>query len=236
MDQLHNKAGAHDCTVSAIAFRLDLRTILTLLTLFSGLTLQTAFAQEVAEPSAFQPNPLAGAGSVIVHPQFGGIIFGFDIDPNGGEGILAEANEQPDGSIIAAIETFDPTTGKIIKVISKTQTQDDFVTLGISGTSVGLVEREHVLSLFNVQRTYNVLNPVGANKLTGKWTPPIDQQHVINEVSRVDGLPNVAVFANDTSGKARPVVFTSNISANTFSKTFQVLDIDFNFEQAPELA
>jgi len=186
--------------------------------------------------STFQPNALAGAGSVIVHPQFGGIIFGFDIDPNGGEGILSEANEQADGTIIAAVETFDTTTGKIKKVVSKTQTQDDFVTLGINGTSVALVEREHVVSLFNVQRSFNVLNPVGANKITGKWTPPIDQQHVINEVSRVDGNPNVVVYAVDTSTKMRPLVFTSNVAANTFSKTFAVLDTDFNFEQAPEIA
>jgi len=189
-----------------------------------------------AQQAESTPNALAGAGSVIVHPQFGGIIFGFDIDPNGGEGILSEANEQADGTIIAAVETFDTTTGKIKKVVSKTQTQDDFVTLGITGTSVALVEREHVVSLFNVQRSFNVLNPVGANKITGKWTPPIDQQHVINEVSRVDGNPNVVVYAIDTSTKMRPLVFTSNVAANTFSKTFAVLDTDFNFEQAPEIA
>lgn len=193
-------------------------------------------AQDSTQFTGIQPNPLAGAGSVVVHPKFGGIIFGFDIDPNGGEGILSEAVEHSDGTITAAVETFDPTTGKIVKVISKTQTQDDFVTLGISGTSVALVESEHVVSLLNVQRSFNLLNPVSANKITGRWTPPIDQQHVINEVSRVDGNPNVAVYAVDTSTKMRPLVFSSNVAANTFGKTFAVLDIDFNFEQAPELA
>lgn len=237
---IHNGIGAGACTTSDVESMLrgtlHLCTTLTLFALLCAITMRPALAQEVGESSAVQANPLAGAGSVVVHPQFGGIIFGFDIDPNGGEGILTEANEQSEGSIIAAVETFDPTTGKIIKVVSKTQTQDDFVTLGITGTSVGLVEREHVVSPFNVQRTYNLLNPVGANKITGKWTPPIDQQHVINEVSRVDNNPSVAVYAVDTSGKARPLVFTSNVAANTFSKTFAVLDIDFNFEQAPELA
>jgi len=193
-------------------------------------------AQDTAETPSFEASPLAGAGSVIVHPKFGGIIFGFDIDPNGGEGILAEANEQSDGSIIAAVETFDPATGKIIKVIAKTHTQDDFVGLGISGSSVAMIEREHVISLFNVQRTYNLLNPVGANKITGRWTPPIDQKHVITQISRIDRNPNVGVWAVDTSTRMRPLVFTSNVGANTFSKTFTVLDIDFNFETAPELA
>ncbi len=206
---------------------------LTLLTLFSGGLLM---AQDTAESSTFQASPVAGAGSVIVHPKFDGIIFGFDIDPNGGEGILAEANEQSDGSIIAAVETFDAATGKIIRVVSKTHRQDDFVALGISGTSVAMIEHEHVLNSSNVQRTYSLLNPVGANKITGKWTPPIDQKHVINEISRIDGNPNVAVWAVDTSTRMRPLIFTSNVGANTFSKTFTVLDTDFNFETAPELA
>jgi hypothetical protein len=38
-----------------------------------------AFAQD------FQPNPSAGAGSVLVNSKFGGQIFGFDIDQNGTE-------------------------------------------------------------------------------------------------------------------------------------------------------
>lgn len=148
------------------------RSLLTLSLSLSCLISVSLIAQQ--SESAFRANALAGSGSVIVHPQFGGIIFGFDIDPNGGEGILSEAAEQPDGTVIAAVETFDTTTGTIKKVISKTQTQDDFVTLGINGTSVALIEREHVVSLFNVQRSFNILNPVGSNKITGKWTPPID--------------------------------------------------------------
>jgi len=188
-----------------------------------------------AQTSATTANPAAGPGNVIVHGQFGGIIFGFDIDPNGGNGILSEAVEQSDGTIIAAVETFDPTTGNIIKVVSKTQTQDDFVTLGITATSVGLVEREHVTST-GVQRTFNVLNPVGSNKFTGRWTPPIDQQHVISEVSRAAGSPNVAVYAVDTGSTFHPMVFSSNVAANTFSSAIPMLDNDFNFEQAPELA
>src|SRR5450432_2885583 len=127
-----------------------------------GLVAPCDSAAQVADRAgAFQASPNAGPGSVIVHPKFGGLIFGFDLDPNGGEGILSEAAEQADVTIIAAVETFDPATGKIIKIVAKTQTQDDFVTLGINGTSVGLVEREHVASTFQVQRTYNVLNPVG---------------------------------------------------------------------------
>jgi hypothetical protein len=206
--------------------------------MFCGLLcMQGSLVAQTSEAApAFQPNPAAGAGSVIVHPQFGGIIFGFDIDPAGREGILSEAFQHPDGTITAAVETFDTNTGRIIKVVAKTETKDDFVTLAISGTSVALVEREHVVSIFNVLRSYSLLNPVGSNKITGKWTPPIDQRHVINEISRVDGNPTVAVYAADTSTNMQPLVFSSNVAANTFGNTFAVLDSDFNFEQPPELA
>jgi len=168
--------------------------------------------------------------------MFGGIIFGFDIDPKGGEGLLAEGAEQADGTVIAAVETFDPATGNILKVVTKTQTQDDFVGLGIVGNSIGLIEREHVLSLFNVRRTYQQMNPVNGNKITGPWTPPLDQTHVISEVSRAAGSPNVAVYAEDTSLAANPVLFSSNVGANISGKAFSVLDTDFNFEQPPVIA
>src|SRR5579863_5817393 len=85
-----------------------------------------------------------GPGSTIVHSQFGGQIFGFDVDQNGTEGVLSEAQDLGGGKVLAAVETFDQPSGKILKVVSKIETKDDFLTLGITGGSVGLVEREHV--------------------------------------------------------------------------------------------
>jgi hypothetical protein len=188
------------------------------------------------QASAAVANPSAGAWSIIVHPMFGGLIFGFDIDPKGGEGLLSEAVPQSDGSVIAAVETFDPETGEILKLVSKTASRDDFVTLGIVGNSVGLVEREHVISLFNVKRTFAVLNPLSLNKFTAAWTPPIGQGHVINEVRRAEGSDSVAVYAVDVSLQNKPLVFRSNVAANTFGPMIPVTDIDFDFENAPQMA
>ena len=64
-------------------------------------------------------------GKVIVHSKFGGQIFGFDIDQNGSEGVLSEAQTLANGLVLAAVETFDQQTGKIIAVVSMTQTTDD---------------------------------------------------------------------------------------------------------------
>lgn len=172
------------------------------------------------------------ANSVIVNTKFGGQIFGFDIDQHGTEGILSEAQTLSNGQVLAAVETFDQKTGKILAVLAKTQTQDDFVTLGVVGASVGLVEHEHVVSLLNVQRTFGVINPLSANKATGKWTPPIGKTHLLNQVSRNQGTTNNAVFAIDNSGSFVPWVFSSNVAANTFGPIVKISD-SFNFGSVP---
>ena len=153
--------------------------------------------------TAQSPEPPA---TVIVNTKFGGQIFGFDIDQNGTEGILSEAQTLSNGNVLAAVETFDQRTGKILTVLAKTQTQDNFVTLGVAGTSAGLVEHEHVVSLLNVQRTFGLLNPLSGNKVTERWTPPIGSKHLINQVSRNQGTTNNAVFAIDNSGNFIPLV------------------------------
>jgi hypothetical protein len=56
-----------------------------------------------------------GVTGVIVQSQFGGQIFGFDIDQASNEGILCEAQTLENGRTHAAIETFDQTTGAIIR-------------------------------------------------------------------------------------------------------------------------
>src|SRR6266516_8151624 len=191
----------------------------------------------VAQADGFQPNPAAGtAGSVIVQDRFGGQILGFDIDQAGDEGVLSEYQDLDNGHVLAAVETFSQTTGRIIKVIVRTHKHDDFVTLGVVGNSVGLVEREHVVSFLNVVRTFILLNPLSLNEVTGMWTPPVGTDHLVNLVSRNQGSSNNAVWAIDVSGNFRPTVFTSNVAANTFGSVIEVTDADFNSGGNPGFA
>jgi hypothetical protein len=190
-----------------------------------ALTLQTAAQVD-------SPTGSTGASPIFVHSKFGGQIFGFDIDQNGTEGVLAEAQTQSNGDVLAAVETFDQKTGKILNVLIRTQTQDDFITLGVVATSVGLVEHEHVISFLNVQRTFNVINPLSGNKFTGRWTPPIGTKHLISSVSRNQGTTNNAVFAQDNSGNFIPYVFSSNVAANTFGPVIHITD-SLNFGSVP---
>lgn len=175
----------------------------------------------MAQSADTQP---ASGSRVIVHSKFGGQIFGFDIDQNGTEGVLSEAQTLSNGNVLAAVETFDQTTGKILNVLTKTETMDDFITLGVTGTSVGLIEHEHVIKLLDVQRTFKTINPLSGNKFTGTWTPPLSPKHLLSEVSRNQGTTNVAVFAYDNSGSFIPYVYSSNVAANTFGPVIHITD------------
>jgi hypothetical protein len=152
-----------------------------------------------------------GPGSTLVHSQFGGQIFGFDIDQNGTEGVLSEAQDIAGGKVLAAVETFDQATGKILKVVRKIETKDDFLTLGIAATSVGLVEREHVKGIYVVKRIYDVLNPLTSNKFNSTWTPPLAIDDIITGASRNQTSTTAAVLAFENSGDDHTFVFGSNI-------------------------
>ena len=139
--------------------------------------------------------------------------------------------------MLAAVETFDQTTGKILKVVALTQPiypDDDFITMGVVGNSVGLVEHEHVQNGFVASRTFSTLNPLASNSFTGVWTPPIGPQHIIMPagVSRNQGEPLNAVFAYDNSDQFIPYVFSSNVAADTFGPVVKITD-SYDFGSVP---
>ena len=187
----------------------------------------TGLAAHAGQGGLSQSNPAVGPTGVIVQTQFGGRIFGFDIDQASKEGILCEAQTLDNGNIQAAIETFDQTTGAILKVIRQTETHDDFATLGVVGNSVGLIEREHSRGGLRVVRTFATLDPLRRNRFTGEWTPPVGTDHLVTQVSRTQGTPNVAVYALDLSSHFRPTLFTSDVGANTFGPVVSIADQDF---------
>lgn len=179
----------------------------------------------------------APAGGTLVRSKFGGQIFGFDIDQNGTEGVLSEAHDIGGGKVLAAVETFDQATGKILNVVSKVASKDDFITLGIVGTSIGLVEREHVQNIYVVKRIYEELNPLAANKFTGTWTSPLSAEDIITGVSRNQGSPTTAIlfFKNDGNNFSS-FVFGTNVGANTFEPAITLTDPVFGVSNAPQVA
>ena len=180
----------------------------------------------VAPIKADQPS--VGPNGVIVQSRFGGQIFGFDLDQAGTQGILAESQRLDDNTTLAAVETFDQRTGRILKVIAKTITpDDDFLCLGVIGNSVGLIEREKVEGQFNVVRTFGTLNPLSGNRINGRWSPPVGTDHLVELVSRNQGTQN-AVWTLDLSGNFMPTVFSTDVGANTFGPVISINDQDFS--------
>jgi hypothetical protein len=219
--------------------RFHSRTILTkrfISTALVGLFLCLALPSHASDQSSFQVNPNAGAGDVTVHGKLSGLIFGFEVDPNGTQGLLCEAVSNPDGTVSAAVETFSQATGRIMRVLARSESQDDFIALAVAG-SVGLVEREHVRGLFNVKRTFATINPLAGNMINGQWTPPIDPKQIVNQVKpSLDGSSNVAVYALSVSTNVNPVVFSSNLADNTFGPLIEITDPDFTQEAPPVIA
>jgi len=219
-----------------ISRMLRLAMLLSMLAWSVSMVSQSTAAQGPTSDAAASESaqPPIGPGSVIVHSKFGGQIFGFDIDQNGTEGVLSESQNVGGGLYLVAVETFDQNTGNIIKVVIKLVSKDDFVTLGVVGKSVGLVEREHVKGIYVVKRIYELMNPLSSNAFTGTWIPPIDSKHIIEPtgVSRSQGVPNVAVFVEDNSGGFTPLVFSSNVAANTFGPITKITDSS-NFGSVP---
>ncbi|HTC50249.1 MAG TPA: hypothetical protein VK722_23210 [Candidatus Aquilonibacter sp.] len=194
-------------------------------------------AQGSAQSSTEGSARPAGAGSTLVHSKFGGQIFGFDVDQNGTEGVLSESQLLSNGNVLAAVETFDQKTGQILNVVSKTETQDDFLTLGIAGTSVGLIEREHVTGGFVTKRIYEELNPLSTNKFTGMWTPPLKADEIILGVSRNQGIPTTVIlyFINNAQD-FDTFVFGSNVGENTFQPPVDLTDPTFMESNLPVVA
>lgn len=189
-----------------------------------------------AAATAFQANPDAGVGDVIVRGKLGGLIFGFEIDPDSTEGLLSEAVLNSDGTVTAAVETFNQATGRIIRILSKTNTRDDFIGWTVAG-SIGLFEQEHVKGLFDVKRTFHVIDPLTGNQVTGNWAPPINHKQIVNQVKPAfDGSPNVVVYALSVSTSLNPLVFSSNLKDNTFGPAIEITDPNFTTEAPPIIA
>lgn len=177
-----------------------------------------------------------GPTGVIVQSKFGGQIFGFDIDQSGTEGVLAESQRQDDGTVLAAVETFDQATGRILRVLAKTVTDnDDFLTLGVTGQSVGLIEREQVNGTFNVRRTFLTIDPLTSNRFTARWTPPLDKNHLVEAISHNQGS-DISVWTLDLSGNFVPTIFSSNVAQNLFGPVVGITDDDFTSGATPGLA
>ena len=195
----------------------------------SVLMVLLCFLTSMATAQSAKPSP-----GTFVNTALGGFILGYDIDQNGTEGLLSESLALSDGNFSVATETFDQTTGKIIKIISQqTETKNDFVTFGIFNTSVGLVEQEKSKGIFVDKRLYATMNPVSGNKFTGKWTPPLTKNQLIIGATPNQNATNMALLVSQGFNS---FVMSSNVAANTFGPLVNLTDQIFGSNDSPVIA
>lgn len=179
----------------------------------------------VAHSGKSQPG--SAPKTVIVHPKLGGFILGYDVDQGGTKGSLSEFLTLQNGNSNVATEVFDQSTGKITVVAEKTNTQDDYVTEGIFN-HIGLIDFQTVVGGL-AKNHYLTINPIGINKFTGKWTPPIKKNYFLQSISNNKNGSDVAVVQFSDIEKIFLYVFRSNIASNTFGPQIPFTDGNIGF-------
>ena len=181
-----------------------------------GLPLGIALAStslSIASAHAAAP----GLGAVLT-TQDGGQIFGFDINQNGDDGVLASAQNKT-GGVLVSVETFDQNTGQITRSFKrKLGNRNEYAVDGIFAGDTALIT--HYVTpkgTIFAQRFYDVMNPVTAQRFTGTWTPPLKDIDVLMAGTDQSATDTV-LFVIELKNQDRPDLVISNIAANTFGK------------------
>ena len=157
-----------------------------------------------------------GLGAVLT-TQDGGQVFGFDINQNGDDGVLASAQDKS-GGVLVSVETFDQNTGQITRSFKRELgDRNEYAVDGIFAGDTALVT--HYVTpngTIFAQRFYNVMNPVTAQRFTGNWTPPLKDIDVLMAGTDQSAAETV-LFVIELKNRDRPHLLVSNIAANTFS-------------------
>jgi hypothetical protein len=173
----------------------------------------------------------------IISPQDGGQVYGYDVDWNGTDGILASANQLNTKSFKVSVETFDTKTAKITKSFAvHTGPKLSYLADGIYYKDSALVTRFDVpKGKFYAIRHYQVVNPVTAAKFDGNWAPPVKDLSVLEYAENQNTSTDVA-YALELQNNDAPDLVVSDVADN---KQIKVLHLDpnqFASVEFPQLA
>jgi len=179
----------------------------------------------------------SGSLGPVLTTSDGGQIFGFDINLNGNDGVLASAST---GKI--SVQTFDEKTGSITKTLGaitgkKVVKGDDYVADGIFAGDVGLVDfqKAGIPGQTPTKDMYHLLNPVTKNRLNGKWAPPLKLFNVLEWAPNQSTSTSV-VFGYQREGSDPLDLIVSDVGKNTFGKAIGLSETDFALGTQPQLA
>jgi hypothetical protein len=185
-----------------------------------------------ATPSAAVPHKI-GLGKVL---SVKGGVGGFDIDQNGNDGIVFTGNNK-----VNLVENFDEETGKITQSFAlKGGQRNEYISWGIFGSDVGLIEHDiQMKGSIYYRRTYEVVNPITAGKITGPWTSPIKGPFDIIELAAENQTTSISVlFMLKDNLKTHTEKFdliVTDLANNTVSKVIHLDPNYFGLEYGPRL-
>lgn len=191
-----------------------------------------ALAGEISGTEAAEHG--VGLGKVLTTKD-GGQIYGFDIDQNGGDGVLASAGYRGN-TFFVSVETFDTNTGKITKSFAtRNSARNSYSVDGIFSGDAGLITHYIIpKGQIYARRVYELMNPVTAKKFTGTWTPPLKDVNV-NLVAENQATSTAVLFAIELKKQDRPDLIVSDVGANTFGKVIHLDPNHFGGANAPQL-
>lgn len=168
-----------------------------------------------------------GLGKVL-DTKNGGQIFGFDVDRNGTDGVLATASD---------VETFDQNTGTVAKSFpKKLPAGTSYSVDAIFAGDVALVTRYVVpQGSIYAKRFYDVMNPVTANKFTNAWKSPVRDINV-QAAGENQTTSTAALFAIELKKQDKPIIVVSDIPKNTVSKVIHLDPNLFGVGNDPQFA
>jgi hypothetical protein len=198
----------------------------------SALFLVAAMSACCAAASA--PSHKVGLGKVLTASD-GVQIYGFDIDQNGNDGVLASAGYQGNNFVIS-VETFNEDTGKITKTFAtKDSANKSYSVDAIFDGDVGLITEYYVPNgQIYATRSYDVMNPVTAKKFTGSWNPTLNDVD-IQLVAENQATSTGVVYVIELKNQDQPDLIVSDIGANTVSNVIQLDPNYFSLANGPQL-
>jgi hypothetical protein len=157
-----------------------------------------------------------GLGKVLSTAD-GGQIFGWDINEDGTNGVLATSQDVPSGYKVS-VQTFDQTTATITHTFAKdTGNRNSYAVDGIFAGDIGLVTHYVVPpGTIYAKRRYAVMDPVTAGRFTGAWVPPAKDLDVIQNADNQSTSTSV-MYGILLHHASKPVLGVADFSAGTSS-------------------
>lgn len=165
----------------------------------------------------------------IVPSDGGNLQNGYGINAGGSDGFLTSSQITAGGVFLSSAEIFDQSTAKIIAT-PLSSNQDAYLTIGwgVWGDDIGILATRNLTIPGDPPSatSFTLMNPVASGALGSSWSPPVlkDGVSAIVQSAVSTGTSTAVILSGNAIGSSKiPYkVFSSNLSANTFSPAYNV--------------